>query len=88
MIGGPSHGSLVPVILGLRCDAPGCSEQIDLTRPCAGALEEIPAGQALRAEAESIGWYVCRDRSAKNQSWDLCPRCAGAAAVRNAGRMR
>ena len=82
------HGSIVPVTLALKCDVPGCSERMDLIRPVTGVLEEITGKQALRAEAEANGWYVTRDRSAVNQSWDLCPEHAGAASVRNVGRMR
>jgi hypothetical protein len=82
------HGSLVPVTLSLKCDVPGCKESFSSTEIVRGALEELPLSARIKAEAELNGWYVARDRGAKNQNWDLCPGCAGAAAIRNVGRMR
>lgn len=82
------HGSLFPQTLALKCDVPGCPNRLDMIRPVLGTSEETTATQALRAEAEHTGWYVARDRGSVNQSWDLCPEHAGAASVRNVGRMR
>lgn len=80
------HGSLTPVTLSLKCDAPGCREQTPVVQATHDL--DVTARMQLKAIAEENGWYVARDRSSVNEKWDLCPGHAGAAAVRNVGRMR
>jgi hypothetical protein len=82
VIGGPDHGTVVPVTFALKCDVPKCEQRLDLIRPATGVLEELTSKQALRAEAEANGWYVTCDRGALNQNWDLCPAHAPPSSMR------
>jgi hypothetical protein len=89
MIPTPDHGTERPVSLAIKCDVPDCPSCWN-GPTVLGVHQELTAKQEMRAEAESNGWYVARDRGAVNQNWDLCPGHAPPSEMRakHVGRMR